>query len=204
LKNWWACRVIAFKPRLTADDYLAGELGSDIRHEYVDGEVYAMAGAGEPHNLIAGNVFAKLRSLVRGGPCRVFISDMKLHVADWDAFYYPDVMVVCDARDTHTHYKEFPSLVVEVLSPSTESIDRREKMLAYRTLPSLREYLLIAQDKRQVELYRRADNGAWYLVVLPEGAGVPLECVNASLTLDELYEDVKFIKNEPQFPMDIA
>jgi len=188
---------LAFKPRLTAEDYLAGESGSDMRHEYVDGEVYAMAGAGEPHNLIAGNVFAKLRSLVRGGPCRVFISDMKLHVADWDAFYYPDVMVVCDARDTQTNYKEFPSLVVEVLSPSTEPIDRREKMLAYRTLPSLREYLLIAQDKRHVELYRRADNGTWYLAALPEGAAVPLECVNACLTLDELYEDVKFIENMP-------
>jgi Uma2 family endonuclease len=195
---------LAFKPRLTADDYLAGELGSGIRHEYVDGEVYAMAGAGEPHNLIAGNVFAKLRNLVRGGPCRVFISDMKLHVADWDAFYYPDVMVVCDARDTQTHYKEFPSLVVEVLSPSTESIDRREKMLAYRTLPSLREYLLIAQDKRHVELYRRADNGTWFMAALPEGAGVPLECVKTSLTLDELYEDVKFMPNVTPALIDIA
>ncbi|MBK9442636.1 MAG: Uma2 family endonuclease [Comamonadaceae bacterium] len=188
---------LAFKPRLTAEDYLAGEMASDIRHEYVDGEVYAMAGAGEPHNLIALNVASRLRNLVRGGPCRVFISDMKLHVADWDAFYYPDVMVVCDARDTQTHYKELPSLVVEVLSPSTESIDRREKMLAYRTLPSLREYLLIAQDKCHVELYRRADNGAWYLAALPEGAAVPLECVKTSLTLDELYEDVKFIQNMP-------
>jgi len=79
---------IAFRPRLSADKYLAGELTSDTRHEYVDGEVYAMAGASESHNLIAGNVSAKLRSLVRGGPYRVFISDMKLHVAEWNAFYY--------------------------------------------------------------------------------------------------------------------
>jgi len=195
---------LAFKPRLTPEDYLAGELTSDTRYEYVDGEVYAMAAVSESHNLIAGNVSAKLRNLVRGGPCRVFISDMKLHVAEWDAFYYPDVMVACDARDTQTHYKEHPSLVVEVLSPSTESTDRREKMLAYRSLPSLREYLLIAQDKPHMELYRRAENRAWYLAVLPDGAAVPLECVNASLTLDEVYEDVKFIPNMPEDLMDIA
>ena len=180
----------AFKPRLTADDYLSGELTSDIRHEYVDGEVYAMAGAGEAHNLIALNVASFLRSHARGGPCRVFISDMKLHVATWKAFYYPDVMVVCDPDDAQTYYKQSPSLVVEVLSPSTESIDRREKMLAYRTLPSLREYLLIAQDKRQLELYRRADDGDWLLAVRAETGAVQLDSVNASLALDEVYEDV--------------
>jgi len=180
----------AFKPRLTADDYLSGELTSDIRHEYVDGEVYAMAGAGEAHNLIALNVASFLRSHARGGPCRVFISDMKLHVATWKAFYYPDVMVVCDPDDAQTYYKQSPSLVVEVLSPSTESIDRREKMLAYRTLPSLREYLLIAQDKRQLELYRRADDGDWILAERAETGAVQLDSVNASLALDEVYEDV--------------
>ncbi|OLP06381.1 hypothetical protein BLL52_2617 [Rhodoferax antarcticus ANT.BR] len=175
---------------MTADDYLSGELTSDIRHEYVDGEVYAMAGAGEAHNLIALNVASFLRSHARGGPCRVFISDMKLHVATWKAFYYPDVMVVCDPDDAQTYYKQSPSLVVEVLSPSTESIDRREKMLAYRTLPSLREYLLIAQDKRQLELYRRADDGDWLVAVRAETGAVQLDSVNASLALDEVYEDV--------------
>ncbi|MCW2313537.1 Uma2 family endonuclease [Rhodoferax antarcticus] len=180
----------AFKPRLTAEDYLSGELTSDIRHEYVDAEVYVMAGAGEAHNLIALNVASFLRSHARGGPCRVFISDMKLHVATWKAFYYPDVMVVCDPDDAQTYYKQSPSLVVEVLSPSTESIDRREKMLAYRTLPSLREYLLIAQDKRQLELYRRADDGDWLVAVRAETGAVQLDSVNASLALDEVYEDV--------------
>ena len=182
---------LAFKPRLTADDYLVGELTSDTRYEYVDGEVYAMAGAGEPHNLIAGNVFAKLRQLVRGGPCRVFISDMKLRVVDWDAFYYPDVMVVCDAADDQTYFKQNPCLVIEVLSPATESIDRREKMLAYRTLPGLREYLLIAQDQRRVELYRRAADGGWAAAVVMEKGDIQLACVNASLTLEDVYEDVK-------------
>jgi len=181
----------AFRPRLTADDYLADERVSELRREYVDGEVYAMAGAGEPHNLIALNVASFLRNHVRGGPCRVFISDMKLHVATWKAFYYPDVMVVCDADDAQTYYKQSPCLVVEVLSPSTESIDRREKMLAYRTLPSLSEYLLIAQDKRQLELYRRAEDGDWILAERIDAGVVRLDSVNASLALDHVYEDVK-------------
>lgn len=176
--------------RLNADDYLEGELKSDIRHEYVDGEVYAMAGAGEAHNLIALNVASRLRGAARGGPCRVFISDMKVRVAAWNAFYYPDVLAVCDASDTQTYFKEKPCLIVEVLSSSTESIDRREKMLAYRTLTSLREYVLIAQDKRQIEVYRRGEDGAWSLETLTEGDVLQLECVGATLSLDEVYEDV--------------
>ena len=177
--------------KLSEQEYLHGELASEIRHEYVDGEVYAMAGAGEAHNLIAGNIFAKLRDFARGGPCRVFISDMKLHVQPWKAYYYPDIMVTCDPSDSHSHFKERPSLVVEVLSPSTESTDRREKMLSYRTLPSLREYVLVATDKRQVDLYRRDEHDEWQLAAVSQDEPLLLESVGASLTLDEIYEDVR-------------
>jgi Uma2 family endonuclease len=177
--------------RLSEQDYLRGELSSEIRHEYVDGEVYAMAGAGEAHNLIALNIASKLREFVRGGPCRVFISDMKLHVKTWKAYYYPDVMVTCDPADSQSYFKEQPSLVVEVLSPGTESTDRREKMLAYRTLSSLREYVLIAADKRQVEIYRRDENDEWQLAVTNDGEFLSLESVACRLTLDEIYEDVR-------------
>jgi len=177
--------------RLSEQDYLRVELSSEMRHEYVDGEVYAMAGAGEAHNLIAGNVFAKLREFMRGGPCRVFISDMKLHVKTWKAYYYPDVMVTCDPADSQSHFKEQPVLVVEVLSPSTESTDRREKMLAYRTLSSLREYVLIAADKRQVEIYRRDERDEWQLAVTRDGESLLLESVACRLTPDEIYEDVR-------------
>lgn len=178
-------------PRLSEPEYLQGELTSEIRHEYVDGEVYAMAGAGEAHNLIAGNIFAGLRDFARGGPCRVFISDMKLHVQTWKAYYYPDIMVTCDPSDNQSHFKERPSLVVEVLSPGTESTDRREKMLAYRTIPALREYLLVATDKRQVELYRRDEHDEWQLAVVSQDEPLLLESAGASLTLDEIYEDVR-------------
>lgn len=176
--------------RLSEQEYLRGELDGDTRHEYVDGEVYAMAGAGEAHNLIALNIASKLRDFARGGPCRVFISDMKLHVQTWRAYYYPDVMVTCDPGDHHSHFKERPSLVVEVLSPGTESTDRREKMLAYRTLPSLREYVLVATDKRQVERYRRDEHDEWQLAVGQDDL-LLLESVGARLTLDEIYEDVR-------------
>ncbi len=175
--------------RLSEQDYLRDELSSEIRHEYVDGEIYAMAGAGEAHNLIALNIASKLRELARGGPCRVFISDMKLHVKTWKAYYYPDVMVTCDPADSQDYFKEQPVLLVEVLSPSTESTDRREKMLAYRTLSSLREYVLIAADKRRVEIYRRDELDEWQLAIT--GEILSLESVACRLTLDEVYEDVR-------------
>ena len=194
----WPAMHRAYQPRFTAADYLEGEKNSTVRHEFIDGEVYAMAGAGEAHNLIAGNVFARLRSAVRGGPCRVFISDMKLHVAAWNAFYYPDVMVVCNAADAHTHYKESPSVIVEVLSDSTAGIDQREKLLAYRTLASLREYVLIAQDKRQIDVYRRQPDGTWSLESLGEGDLLQLDSVGigVGMSMAEVYEDVVFMTSQ--------
>jgi Uma2 family endonuclease len=117
---------------------------------------------------------------------------MKVRVAQWNAFYYPDVMVVCNPADTQTYYKELPSMIVEVLSASTEQIDRREKLLAYRTLASLREYVLIAQDQRQIEIYRRGEAGAWQLQTLQADAALQLETLSATLSQDEVYEDVDF------------
>lgn len=177
--------------RLSEQDYLHGESASELRHEYVDGEIYAMAGAGEAHNLIALNIASKLRDFARGGPCRVFISDMKLHVQTWKAYYYPDIMVTCDPSDNHSQFKERPCLVVEVLSGSTEKTDRREKMLAYRTLPSLSEYVLVATDQRQVEHYRRDEHDEWQLVAAGKGDPLQFASVGATLTLDEIYEDVR-------------
>jgi Uma2 family endonuclease len=113
-------------------------------------------------------------------------------------------MVVCDASDAQAYYKESPSLIVEVLSNSTERIDRREKLLAYRTLASLREYVLIAQNQRQIDIYRRTQDGAWQQETLEEGDALQLESVGATLALDEVYEDVNFIQNVPQAPVDIA
>ena len=112
---------------ISHQEYLAGEQCSNIRHEYLAGQVFAMAGAGEKHNRISLNIAFHLRAAARGKPCGVFISDMKLRVEPSDAYYYPDVMVTCDPTDNESLYKRSPCLIVEVLSPTTESIDRREK-----------------------------------------------------------------------------
>lgn len=175
------------------EDYLHGEQESPVRHEYVAGQVFAMAGAGETHNRISLNLAFHLRAATRGTPCGVFISDMKVRVADHDAFYYPDVLLTCDPTDREPLYKTAPCLIAEVLSPSTEVTDRREKLLAYRALPTLRYYLLVAQDRRLVEVYRRESDGGWRYEV-SEDADLAFDCGGLSLrlTLADLYEDVVF------------
>ncbi len=182
--------MIKPQPCLTVEDYLEGELTSEIRHEYIGGRVYAMTGASVTHNLIAGNLFAALRTLSRGAGCQVFISDLKvrLHIAGEDIFYYPDVMLCCDPTERETHYRTHPCLIVEVLSKSTQRIDRREKLLSYTTLPSLREYLLVAQDRREILCHRR-DNG-WIVERITEGE-VRLDCLDAAIPLEAIYEDVE-------------
>ncbi len=177
---------------VTVDDYLAGEEHADIRYEYVDGAVFAMAGAGERHNRIAGNIFFHLRAAARGGPCGVFISDMKVRVEARNAMYYPDVLVSCDPTDTQPLYKTRPFLIVEVLSPATEVIDRREKLTGYRTLDSLVDYLLVAQDCRRVELYRKEEDGHWSHTVFEDSGqfGIQAAGFAASFSLDDIYEDV--------------
>ena len=172
-------------------DYLHGEQESQIRHEYVAGRVFAMAGAGEAHNRISLNIAFHLRAATRGTPCGVFISDMKVRVAAHDAFYYPDVLLTCDPTDRESLYKTAPCLIAEVLSPSTEVIDRREKLLAYRALTTLRYYLLVAQDRRLVELYRREADGGWRYEVSEDGE-LAFDCGGLSLrmTLADIYEDV--------------
>lgn len=184
--------VAVLQNLMSVQEYLEGEPLSDIRHEYLAGAVYAMAGAGEKHNRVAGNLFFHLRAATRGKPCGVFMNDMKVRVAQADSFYYPDVLVTCDPLDTDAYYKQFPCLIAEVLSPSTEAIDRREKLLTYRKLPSLTHYLLLSQEQRRVEWYARDDQGRWLLTVL-EGRGVlDLLCqgLSVQVTLDDLYEDV--------------
>lgn len=179
---------------ISVEEYLEGEQRGDIRHEYIAGQVFAMAGASEAHNRIAGNLFFHLRAATRGTPCGVFISDMKARVAAHESFYYPDVLLTCAPDDADPFFKQAPCLIAEVLSPSTELTDRREKLIAYRALPSLRHYLLIAQDRRSVEHYARdADSGWRYRAYDVEGI-IELDCppLRPTLTLADLYEDVVF------------
>lgn len=187
--------AVAFHPTLGIDDYIAGERLSDIRHEYIDGQVYAMAGTGAKHNRIAGNIFYHLRTVTRGGSdCGVYISDMKVRIESGNRFYYPDVVVACDPSDDAEYFKRRPCLLVEVLSPSTEATDRREKWLAYRDLPSLRYYLLIASEEQIVEAYSRLDSGDWTHRLVTADAPLAIECEGLRLTLNlqDIYEDIRW------------
>ena len=176
---------------LTVAEYLESEKSSPVRHEYLAGYVYAMTGTSAAHNLIAGNVFARLRAHLRGGPCRVFISDMKLRIEAINTFYYPDVMVTCDPEDREDYFKSRPSLIIEVSSPSTVVIDRREKLLAYQKIPNLREYILISQDEIKVEVYRRDQGGRWWEQTLEREGELELESVGLKIELNDVYEDVR-------------
>lgn len=174
------------------DDYLRGELASEVRHEYVAGAVYAMAGASEEHNNLAGNLYVALRSHLRGGPCKVFMVDMKLQltVGQENVFYYPDLLVACDERDTDRHFKRFPRVVIEVLSPETERTDRREKFMAYTGIVTVEEYVLVAQDRMEVTVFRRAAQWAAEVLRAP-GEKLALRAFDFSLGLEVAYEGVK-------------
>ncbi|TDQ41344.1 Uma2 family endonuclease [Tepidicella xavieri] len=181
--------LAAMKRFITPQEYLEGELRSEVRHEYVDGQVYAMVGASDRHGLIVNAVAFALTPKARQHGCQLFTSDMKVRLdfAGQEVYYYPDLLLCCDDTDRATYFRERPCLIVEVLSESTERIDRREKWLAYQQLPSLQAYLLVAQDRRQVEVFRRASG--WRHELHTEGA-IGLPCVDAALSLDEIYIDV--------------
>lgn len=178
----------------TQEEYLHLESTSEIKHEYLNGDVYAMAGASDSHVTIAGNLFVLLRSHVRGRGCRVYLSDMKLRVAQRHSFFYPDVFVTCEPRDRQTtHYKRFPTLIVEVLSPSTEAFDRGNKFAAYQSLDSLQDYVLINTEKPRVETFRRGDGGIWTLQNYTAMEGIfELKSLQFQGSFEALYEDVVF------------
>lgn len=177
--------------RLTVEAYLQGELRSEVRHEYVNGEVFAMVGAGVAHNIIALNVASALRNHLRDGPCQGFVSDVKVHIkeADDERFYYPDVFVACDPRDGEPYYRDHPRLIVEVLSEHTERNDRSDKFYAYRRIPTLMEYVLVAQDVQRVEVYRRETS--WDLELYGKGQRFRLDSADMELSVAEVYESVE-------------
>ncbi|HKS28200.1 MAG TPA: Uma2 family endonuclease [Pyrinomonadaceae bacterium] len=177
------------KAYISVEEYLAGERESPVRHEYVAGEVYALAGASDRHNRIALNVASRLNEFV-SEPCETFMSDMKIRVSP-EVFYYPDVVVACDGAGADAYFRAEPRLIIEVISPSTERIDRHEKMAAYKSVASLEEYVLASQDEMRVEVYRRT-GGEWEVSVFT-GAEDELEfsSVALSLSVAEIYRNVR-------------
>jgi Uma2 family endonuclease len=181
------------KPQMTFDSWLAAERAAlEGRSEYVRGEVFAMTGGSEEHNLIVANVVRELGNRFKGQPCLVYPSDMRVHIAAEDVGAYPDVMAVCgdrqfldERRDTITN----PTLIVEVLSESTEAYDRGDKFAHYRSLPSLMAYLLISQSRIRAELFVRQANDTWNLSIYSDLADeVPLAAVDSALPLAEVYD----------------
>lgn len=169
------------------EEYLDGEQYSDVRHEYVGGRLYAMVGASEAHNRVALNLASLLNAHLRAGPCRAFMADVKVNVGS--AFYYPDVFVTRAPGDAHPLYKTQPVLVAEVLSPSTLERDTLAKRAAYQSLDSLKEYVLVAQDKMDVRIYRRSAEG-WDLESCSAGDVVALDSVGLHFPIETLYVDV--------------
>jgi Uma2 family endonuclease len=175
---------------ITEDEYLTGEEASSMRHEYVNGQVYAMAGSSDKHNLITVNASSLLNTQLPDH-CEVFMADMKIRVQTKKdlIFYYPDVIVCCAEDDSATYYRERPCLIIEVLSLSTERQDRFEKFWSYQQIPTLQEYLLLNQNFQEATLFRR-ENG-WQPVVYREGT-LHLASVGLDISLESLYRRVRF------------
>ncbi len=183
--------LAAKKPGLSEADYLLGERLAATRHEYRDGAARAMAGESKLHNKIAFQSRLLVHTALQGRPCDAYMENVKTRVAATKAYYYPDVVVTCDPRDTgpegDDYFIEHPSLIIEVLSPTTETIDRGEKLAAYKTLPSLYAYLLVSQQSRQVELYRRGEGKLWLYQDFGEGETVEIPALDLVFSVDDFY-----------------
>jgi Uma2 family endonuclease len=173
------------------EEYLRWETAQMEKHEYVAGEVFAMGGATRRHVTITGNLFAALDEALSGSPCRAYMADMKIEVAAKHSYFYPDVFVTCHADDHRAELSMcHPLLVAEILSPSTAAYDRGDKFIAYRSLPSLKEYLLIDPDQRQVELFRKGADGLWVLHDFVPDQSVQFASVEASVSWERLFRNV--------------
>lgn len=188
--------AVLSQPRFSYADYLAWEQTQPERHEYIGGEVFAMAGGSTVHNTISGNAYIALRTQTRATPCRVYLADVKLRVDAANACFYPDVFVTCSAADAaRSTTQQDALLIVEVLSPSTEGHDRGDKFAAYRLIPGLQAVVFVAQDKPHVEAFIRSADGVW---ALHEASGLDavLPCATTerafSFSLSEVYAEVDF------------
>ncbi len=181
-------------PLLSPEEYLVWEEQAEVRHEYIDGEVFAMAGSSDDHATIVLNCSIVLTPFVRAAGCRIYPQDVKAKVHDRARFYYPDLLVTCDPRDREDKYvKRHYKLIVEVLSESTEAFDRGKKFEDYRRSDSLEEYLLVAQDRVAVDVFRRNAAGKWELEGYGPGDTVEVVSLGGRFAIGDLYEDVEIV-----------
>lgn len=177
---------------ISPEDYLEGERVSPIKHEYRRGHVYAMTGAKKPHIIIGSNLVMLLGNHLLNTPCLVLSSDIKVRLQEANCYYYPDVAVTCDERDTGSteDYILYPSLVVEVLSPSTAAFDRGDKFADYQTSPSLQEYVLITQSEIKIECFRVNAEGNWVSQTYRQGDELELMSIDFRCPIAQVYQKV--------------
>ena len=183
--------------RYTPEEYLAYERGVEERNEYIAGQIVAMSGAGHAHSLIKGNLLALLHYQLRDSPCEIYASMMRVKIPACAVYTYPDLTAVCDEPQLEDSYEDSllnPTLIIEVLSPATELYDRKAKFGYYRQLPSLQEYLLVAQDQRRIEHFVRAEGG-WLLTEPEDPAVLHLPSIGCTVPVAEVYRKVRLPLN---------
>ncbi|MDP1665651.1 MAG: Uma2 family endonuclease [Methylobacter sp.] len=172
--------------KISEEKYLQGELVAEFKHEFIDGEAYAMAGASESHNLLSLNMASELRNQLKATPCRTFIADMKVKVAN--DFFYPDVMVVCQQDNDFDYYKQSPVIIVEILSKSTRKFDKNAKRLKYQNISTLEEYVLIDQAIAEIEVFRKKDH--WQSFYYYLGDAITFESLGVTVLVEDIYYQV--------------
>ncbi len=195
--------MVALPDRLlmSYDEYLTWESTQEMRHEYCDGEVIAMAGGTRTHNRVAINFLSILNSALADRPCEVYINDVKVQVQPRRKYFYPDVVVTCDERDRQeSNFVAFPCLIIEVLSPSTESFDRGFKFSQYRKFETLQEYVLVQVDQPIVEVFQRSEQGQWVFFEYGLSDRLFLRSINVELAVSDLYRQIQF---EPVLEADL-
>ena len=185
--------VVKHKQYLTEDEYLEGEQFADVKHEYIDGRVYAMAGATSVHNLICLNMAGITKDSSKSKSCKTYVADVKIKVGT--KYFYPDVMVDCSGEmHNKSLFSEKPSLIIEVLSDSTRKFDETTKFNAYKNIESLQEYVLIEQDFMKIQVHRRSDN--WHSQAYYSGEEVRFESLGLALPIETLYDSIEFEEAE--------
>lgn len=189
-------KMIAVKdkfPKLTPEEYFVWEEKQLLRHEYLNGEIYAMGGGTQNHGRIASNIIFIVKGHLRGGGCQVGNSDCRVNILETNDYVYPDVSVTCEDSDrTATQAIQYPCLIVEVLSPSTANYDRGDKFRLYRRNPSLQDYVLVDAEKIAIDLYRKNDRGNWEIFNYQSGDNIELRSINLSFPIESVYEDIVF------------
>ncbi|MDP2792586.1 MAG: Uma2 family endonuclease [Sulfurisoma sp.] len=183
--------VLPRRKPMSEDEFLAFDALQVEKQEFVGGQAHAMTGASIRHNRVSGNLFARLHAAVAGSPCLPLINDVKLRLDEGRIYYYPDVMLVCDPTDDDPLIRSRPCLIAEVASPSTATIDRREKWISYQRIQTLREYLILDQDEPRVEVYRRDGLRSWIIETLGPEDTLHIACLDGlAIPVAELYANL--------------